>query len=583
MYRRIILMASILFSLCPSFLMGAAGETQDKIHSMSSNHFAESQARFGFDLLRRLFQTSSDQNVVVSPISIAECLSMAYNGASGPTRKEMATTLQVEGMSVEELNQENKRLTEALTDVDPKIILSIANSLWADKAITFKPEFLSQNRRFFDAVVESLALHEPEAPRRINAWVSEKTKGTIREIMGEIPEEAPLVLVNAVYFKGMWKKPFNRALTRMDGFKFADGHTEDRPFMIQTGDYPYYEDAELQIIDLPYGEGRLGMRIFLPSEQMPIGSLVQAVSYEKWKEWQAKMSRGRGEIQLPRFTLEFQTELNESLKAAGMTAAFSSNADFSLMSKTRSFIGLVVHKTFMDVNEEGTEAAAATVATLKITGLAKPSEPFVMVVNRPFLLAIHDHQTKAILFLGIITNPQGKTAGVPRRTQSLSPVSQAALSHSKTLFQEGQKLYNEQRYREAIARWQELVKKSGDSSSNPWVRLALLKIGMVQSGLGRWSDAAQAFSTLSKNFPETEEGKEAAFQLVQCAFNEGKMGRAVETLATFSSRYPGDDRIGPAVKNIRSALDQQKTALSPAQDRQLQKLVEQTKSNSDFR
>jgi serine protease inhibitor len=361
--------------------------------------------RFGFKLFGQLAQQNGTENLLISPSSVAIALAMTYNGASGTTQQAMAETLELQGMSLEAINQANAALKASLEQADPTVKLAIANSLWSRADISFQPDFLQRNQEFYQAEVESLDFSNPDTPDRINTWVSEQTEGKIPQIIETISPDEILFLVNAIYFKGNWTEAFNRNATVDRPFTLVDGTQKQHPLMTQRGHYSYLETEQFQAISLPYGNGRLSMYVFLPQENSNLTTFYQTLTAENWETWMRQFSSEQGMVQLPRFKSEYSTQLNEALEALGMEPAFdAAQADFSGMTDVSAVINRVQHKTFIEVNETGTEAAAATsVGIATVSAPANP--PFEMVVDRPFFYAIRDNQTGTVLFMGSVVNP----------------------------------------------------------------------------------------------------------------------------------------------------------------------------------
>ncbi|MEQ9372369.1 MAG: serpin family protein [Coleofasciculus chthonoplastes F3-SA18-01] len=366
----------------------------------------EANTKFGFKLFSEILQENSNKNVFISPTSVAIALAMTYNGASGETQAAMANALELQGMSLSEVNQANEALKTTLENADSDIQLSIANSLWAKQDISFKPDFLRRNQEFYDTQVTNLDFANPEAKRVINNWVKENTNGKIPQIISEIQPNDILFLINAIYFKGNWMEQFDKDKTVERPFYLVDGTQKEHPMMSQSGEYQYYEDDTVQAISLPYGKGRLSFYVFLPRETVSLDTFEQQLTPENWQQWMNRFGKRDGSIVLPRFKLEYEIQLNKALKALGMDVAFDDRADFSNMTEADVLINQVKHKTFVEVNEEGTEAAAATSVGMVLTSAAIPQTPFEMVVDRPFFCAIRDNQTGTILFMGSIREPK---------------------------------------------------------------------------------------------------------------------------------------------------------------------------------
>jgi serine protease inhibitor len=365
--------------------------------------------RFGLNLIAQLRQQAPDQNVFISPSSIAFALTMTYNGAAGDTRTAMAKVLELQGLTPDQINQANAALREGLLNPDPQVQLAIANSLWAKRGVEFDPNFTATNRQYFGAELQTLDFSSSRAADTINAWVSRNTQDKIREIVRRpLPGTAVLFLINAVYFKGRWTNVFEESATKDGPFTLLDGRTKAVPLMSRSGEYPYAETGAFQAISLPYGRRRVSMCILLPAKTSSLAQLCQTLTPENWDAWLSQLHSREGTIKLPRFRTECDFKLNDSLKALGMADAFDpARADFTAMSPQAPplWIDEVKHKTFVEVNELGTEAAAATSVGMAMSAKMPPAAPFVMVVDRPFLCAIRDNATGALLFLGAIIEP----------------------------------------------------------------------------------------------------------------------------------------------------------------------------------
>ncbi|NES20576.1 MAG: serpin family protein [Symploca sp. SIO3E6] len=369
--------------------------------------FVAANTKFGFKLFSEILKQEKDQNIFISPTSVAIALGMAYNGASGETQQGMAEALELQQLSIEDINQAHNILQTSLATADPDVQLSIANSLWAKQGVPFKREFLQTNQQFYGGKLTELDFASPEAPEVINSWVKENTNGKIEQIVEQLKPDDVLFLINAIYFKGNWSEQFDKSQTTELPFYLTDGTTKQHPMMSQFGNYRYAENDSFQAVSLPYGGGRLSMYIFLPSEQTNLEAFQQQLTQENWRQWMNQFQTRDGEIKLPRFQFDYDIQLNDALKALGMEAAFdASQADFSNMTSVPVKIDEVKHKTFVEVNEEGTEAAAVTSVGIAVTSAVMPQSPFQMTVDRPFFVAIRDNQTRTVLFMGSVVEPE---------------------------------------------------------------------------------------------------------------------------------------------------------------------------------
>ena len=362
--------------------------------------------KFGFKLYKEILKQDSNKNVFVSPTSVAIALSMTYNGARGETQQAMAKALELQGITLPTVNQANNALKASLETADPEVQLSIANSLWAKQGVTFKPDFMERNRQFYGAKVTELDFANAEATRTINNWVKENTRGKIDQVVDQLKPDDVLFLINAIYFKGNWTKKFDQNQTAERPFYLSNGTQKQHPMMSQSGKYRYYENETFQAVSLPYGKGRLSLYVFLPRENNSLDAFQQQLAVENWQQWMNQFRMRNGSIQLPRFKFDYDIQLNNALKVLGMESAFSDGADFSNMTSASVAINEVKHKTFVEVNEEGTEAAAVTSVGVALTSAQMPEEAFQMVVNRPFFCAIRDNQTGTVLFMGSLREPK---------------------------------------------------------------------------------------------------------------------------------------------------------------------------------
>ncbi len=373
------------------------------------DRLAAATSRFAFKLYGQLLKERASENTFVSPASVMMALAMTYNGAEAETQQAMARAMEIEGLSRDEVNRAFADLKSALAPTDPKIQIKIANSLWARKGLVMKPAFIERNKQHYGAELASLDFAHPSAVETINSWVNKNTEGKISKIMDAIEGEAVLFLINAIYFKGQWQVEFKKENTKPDMFRLAGGKQQEVPMMSQSGDFFYYKGKNFQAVTLPYGQGRVSMYVFLPDEQTSLDQFEKDLTPENWDQWLRSFSLNPGELKLPRFKVEWEAKLNNALTALGMEEAFNpSRANFSGMAQTSPgnnlYISEVKHKSWAEVNEEGTVAAAVTSVGMYTTS-ARPQQKFVMKVDRPFFFAIRDNQTGVVLFMGSVAKP----------------------------------------------------------------------------------------------------------------------------------------------------------------------------------
>jgi len=364
-----------------------------------NNHFA-------LELYSKLKKENG--NVFFSPYSISSALAMTYSGAKGDTAEEMAKTLHfIPG--AEKTNTVFGELNARLDEVQKQgnVKLLVANSLWPQKDHRFLPEYLSSMNRYYGASVipvDYLNASE-EARKRINGWVEDKTQGKIRDIIQKtLPSNTALVLVNAIYFKGNWAHQFDPKRTATADFRLLSGAKTQVSMMRRSGRFGYHEIKNAKLLELPYVGEQLSMIFILPNEASQLSKLEDELTSANLESWLSGIEERFVNIDLPKFKVTWGAyDLIKSLKTMGMLKAFGSEADFSGMDGTKEFIiGLLLHKAFVEVNEEGTEAAAATAAAMLMGGVPRI---YTFKADHPFLFAIRDNTTGSILFFGRIIDP----------------------------------------------------------------------------------------------------------------------------------------------------------------------------------
>ena len=377
-------------------------------NQVANEKLVTANTKLTFKLFSEILKKQHSENIFISPASLAIALNIVYNGAGGETQEAIAKTLELQGTNLQEINQANADLKASLNNPDPKVQLSIANSLWTKESIPFKPEFLQIIQNFYQAEVKNLNFSNPTAPSMINNWVNQSTNGKINKIVDVIEPKTVFLMLNAIYFKGNWTESFPTEATQLHPFTLLDGTQKQHPMMRHqnSASFPYYENELFQAVSLPYGDGRMSMYIFLPNQGVSLKTFYEKLNAENWQQWMNQFnnfdnSGGGVLISLPRFKLEYAIDLKDTLKALGMEIAFTKEANFSGMTPSSIWIDKIQHKTFVEVNEEGTEAAAVTNVASGVR-----SGPIEMNVNRPFFLAIRDNQTGSILFVGSIVEPK---------------------------------------------------------------------------------------------------------------------------------------------------------------------------------
>jgi len=362
------------------------------------------------DFALKLFagETSgSGKNAVVSPFSAYAALSMAMNGAAGNTLLQMARALGVTADQIGQLNQRNQSVLAKLAG-SKSIQLEIGNAVYSDTSTPFKSSFIDSCKAWYHAEAHNIDFG-PAAVATINAWCNQKTHGKIPAIISKLEKDDKMVIINAVYFKGKWADRFEEDFTKDDQFNTLSGAKSPVKMMHKDADFRYMKGSDFQAVSIPYDGKKQSLLVFLPDKGVDFGRFRTEFTRDRWNQWMTLFQKMEVNLSLPRFKVEYQADLAKTLKAMGMPEAFSSKgANFSNMialPKTAS-ISSVLQRTYMDVNEEGTEAAAATAVTVAVAAcVAPPKQVLEFRVDRPFVVALIDEDSGEILFLGSIVKP----------------------------------------------------------------------------------------------------------------------------------------------------------------------------------
>jgi serine protease inhibitor len=358
---------------------------------------------FAFRAFGALRTAAPAENLCISPLSISAALTMAYNGADGSTKADMKQTLGFQPQTDTEINESFRSVFALLGGLDPQVTFATGNSIWYGQQYQLQAPFMQANQSYFGATTQGVNFGLSTTKDVINRWVNTQTRGKISSILDETRADDVMYLINALYFKGTWTYRFNPQNTRPAPFYLENGTTVTKDFMsLTTGYYRRYQDAQQQVIDLPYGNRRFSMTFIVPQDQSTLASVANRLTRSQLDSWLAAADSTGQELRLPKFRLEYEKELKEALTQLGMGSAFSGQANFGRMlagGPSSLFISQVKHKTFLEVNEEGTEAAAVT-----SVGIVTTSLPQATQINRPFLFLIREKSTGTILFIGQLTN-----------------------------------------------------------------------------------------------------------------------------------------------------------------------------------
>ena len=355
---------------------------------------------FAFKMFKEV--STSKPNMFFSPLSLNVALGMLHNGASGETRAEMAEVLGMGDFTETEINEYYQKMMQALLEIDTLTEIGIANSIWHRSNFPVKQPFIDVNKQYFDAMVQALDFSDPDAANIINDWCAEKTKNKIKSIVNPpIPDAVVMYLMNALYFKSKWQHPFDKKYVKQDEFS-TTGNTKVKANMMEQTTYiPYYADEQVQCVELPYGNQAFSMVVVLPANHMDIEQLIQYLDNDTWQNIVTRFYTTEIKVKLPRFKIECTLPLKEPVMNVGMKQIFGGGLD--RISDAGISVSNILQKTFVEVNEEGTEAAAVTVIAIA-TSVPPPPVPFF--ANRPFLYLIKEKSTGVILFVGRMDEPE---------------------------------------------------------------------------------------------------------------------------------------------------------------------------------
>ncbi|MDD2497899.1 MAG: serpin family protein [Desulfitobacteriaceae bacterium] len=393
-----VILTVILLSGC-SAGTGSFSENADYDLDKISRDTVEGNTQFAFDIFQELDREDGEENIFISPLSISTALTMTYQGAGTTTKEGMANALGYTGIDDARLNESYQNLIRYLGQIDKKVELNIGNSLWIREGEDINEDFLNVNKEIFDASVTSLDFSEKTAADEINQWIFDATNKKIEKMIDSpIPPDVVMYLINAIYFKGDWTDQFDKKQTYQAQFHAGDGSTHDVMMMSKNGKVEYGEGDGFKAVRLSYGSGKAAMYCVLPKEDESIHDFISGLDEAQWNKIRASISeKDDVQLRLPRFKMEYGIKnLNDSLKALGMGEAFSDTADFSGI-REDICISRVLHKAVIEVNEEGSEAAAATVVEMQECAAV---EPLTFIADRPFVFMIADDETGTILFMG---------------------------------------------------------------------------------------------------------------------------------------------------------------------------------------
>ena len=373
-------------------------------YNLKSARVIETNNDFGLTLFNKVLEQDKSPNLMISPSSVSIALGMAYNGAETTTRDAFEQVLNYEGLSREEINEITRELINVLVSNVGGNLLEIANSMWYDQGFPVEQDFIDLNSNYYDAEVREIDFRKANAVKTINDWVSANTQGKIDEIIDAIDPEMMMILINAIYFNCVWEVQFDPEDTREFPFYREDKSLYGPVEMMELkSTFNVAFTDHFGAVELPYKNKKFSMFLFLPSEGSSLEKLAGMLDGQTWKAWLEEFAeREKFTVTMPKFKFEYERSLAEDLKSMGLEVAFTDMADFSGISPVDLLISDVIHKTYIDVNEEGTEAAAVTAIVFETTSIGPANG---IRLDRPYLFAITENSSKSILFIGKVSEP----------------------------------------------------------------------------------------------------------------------------------------------------------------------------------
>jgi len=404
----LLLFSVILINSCSDSITsvepGEPGKEAPRQLNSIEQSLVESDQGFSYNLFRNVVAGDQNENVFISPLSLSYALAMTLNGADGETFDQIQETLGLSEMDLNDVNEGYLSLMELLTGIDPTVEMNITNSIWSREGFEVDTSFVNRLETFYKARFSELDFSDPASADIINDWVNEQTRGRIEKIVnGPISSNTVMFLINALFFQGDWMAPFDPEDTQKEDFLLQNGESVEVDMMKQTNRFAAYISDEAAMVELPYGDSLFKMSVIIPGDNSEINDFIdQKVTAENIDRWRSEMTKQEVALELPKFELSYEIELNDVLKNMGMTDAFAGDAaDFSGITGSDNdlYVSTVKQKAFVKVDEKGTEASAATSVTIV------ESVPPAIKADKPFVIIISERTSGANLFIGAIKNP----------------------------------------------------------------------------------------------------------------------------------------------------------------------------------
>ncbi|WP_259070078.1 serpin family protein [Mucilaginibacter sp. X4EP1] len=381
-----------------------SGPGKDLVLSAFEQQKVTSDNAFTLSLFKNLDSANTSAvNLFASPLSVSFALGMTSNGANGATLDAFKKVLNFNTLTTAQINTYYQSLLTNLPELDPNTTVKIANSIWYRQGFSVVPQFLQTNSTYFNAKVQALNFNDASSVTTINNWVSNETNGAIPSIVNSISSTDMMYLVNAIYFKSVWNEKFDPAKTTPLPFTLANNSQVTTSFMDGKVDFKRFDNSEVHVFELPYSNNRYSMVIAMPADGTTVQQLAAGLDSAKWNLWTNSLHATNAELKLPKFKFSYSVNLNSPLTELGLGIAFTPTADFSGISTGLPLqISNVYHKAYVEVDESGTTAAAATVVVVGTTAAPIPQPT---IIDHPFIFAIRQVNTGLILFTGVMNNP----------------------------------------------------------------------------------------------------------------------------------------------------------------------------------
>ncbi len=404
MKRLALILLIIVFSACQETAITPDPDNTPNLRTLSAieNQASKSSNDFAFNLFRNL-PTEATNNSFISPLSVSMALGMLLNGAEGDVRESILNTIDFKDFTAEEVNEGFRDLTSLLLSMDKKVNFGLANSVWYKEDLTVNGRFASVIENYYDGKIKGLDFNNPASKDIINNWVESKTNNRIKDLIKEINPDHVMFLVNAIYFKGDWTHQFDKSKTKGAPFTTLSGATTQVDMMFSKGvSMKYKSTSDFQLLDIPYGNGQFSFTILMPHNYEHLPLIVEEMNAQSFNGLINESDSISVELELPKFKMKWEGDLKSSLGQMGMLMT-----GYPLLFEGPTpplKVGQVIHQSFLEVNEEGSEAAAATAIGIETTS-AGPSKPMKITIDKPFLFTIREKHSGIILFLGQLTDP----------------------------------------------------------------------------------------------------------------------------------------------------------------------------------